>query len=162
MHTPSTREPTRPLADLLVEFVQAFDTWSRRAAMANARESVPRLRLLYELHCNGPRKMADLADALGVTPRNVTALVDGLETEALVRRVAHPTDRRVTMIEITGGAAEVEEQVGSLRQAIDGLLGAVSEADRETLARVLATLEGKIDAAERERAAAMRLGGPSA
>jgi DNA-binding MarR family transcriptional regulator len=123
--------------------------------MANARESVPRLRLLYELHCNGPRKMADLADVLGVTPRNVTALVDGLEAEDLVRRVAHPTDRRVTMIEITGGAAEVEEQVGSLRQAIDGLLGTVSEDDRETLARVLTTLEGEIHVGDRDR-------GPSA
>jgi DNA-binding MarR family transcriptional regulator len=114
--------------------------------MVNARESVPRLRLLYELHCNGSRKMAELADVLGVTPRNVTALVDGLEAEDLVRRMPHPTDRRVTMIEITGGAAEVEEQVGSLRQAIDGLLGSVSQNDRETLARVLATLEGEIHA----------------
>jgi DNA-binding MarR family transcriptional regulator len=153
MTTPSGVEQGRPLADLLVEFVQAFDTWSRRAAVTNARESVPRLRLLYELHCNGPRKMADLADVLGVTPRNVTALVDGLEAEDLVRRRPHPTDRRVTMIEITGGAAEVEEQVGSLRQAIDGLLGTVSEKDRQTLARVLATLEDKIHTGERQRGA---------
>jgi DNA-binding MarR family transcriptional regulator len=144
MPSPSLEGPSRPLADLLIEFVQAFDTWSRRAAVANARESVPRLRLLYELHCNGPRKMADLADVLGVTPRNVTALVDGLEAEELVKRMPHPTDRRVTMIEITGGAAEVDEQVRSLRQAIDGLLKAVSARDRETLGRVLATLEGEI------------------
>ena len=34
--------------------------------------------------------MSDLADALGVTPRNITALVDGLEEEGMVRRVAHP------------------------------------------------------------------------
>src|SRR5688500_15195437 len=105
----------RPIADVLVDFVRAFDTWSRRAALANARESVPRLRLLYELHCNGPRKMADLAAGLGVTPRNITALVDGLEVEDLVRRVAHPSDRRITMVELTGGAAAVEEQVGSFR-----------------------------------------------
>jgi DNA-binding MarR family transcriptional regulator len=154
MRTPRTREPNRPLADVLIEFVQAFDTWSRRTAVANARESVPRLRLLYELHCNGPRKMADLAQELGVTPRNVTALVDGLEAEDLVRRVPHPTDRRVTMIEITGGSAEVEEQVGSLRQAIDGLLSSVSARDRDTLATVLATLQAEIHAAERDRGGA--------
>ena len=89
-----------PLADVLIEFVQTFDSWSRRTAVSSAQESVPRLRLLYELHCNGPRRMADLADALGVTPRNVTALVDGLESEHLVRRLPHPTDRRVTMVEM--------------------------------------------------------------
>jgi DNA-binding MarR family transcriptional regulator len=135
---------SRPLADVLVDFVQTFDSWSRRAAVANARESVPRLRLLYELHCNGPRKMTDLADSLGVTPRNVTALVDGLEAEALVRRVPHPSDRRVTMVEITGGAAQVEEQFRSFREAIDRLLAGLSGADRQTLARVLTTLEGRI------------------
>lgn len=140
MDSSSNPERSRPLADALVEFVKAFDTWSRRAAATSANESVPRLRLLYELHCNGPRKMADLAQGLGVTPRAVTALVDGLEEESLVRRVAHPTDRRVTMIEITGGAAEVEEQFGALRQAIDALLSTVSEEDRRMLARVLPAL----------------------
>jgi DNA-binding MarR family transcriptional regulator len=134
----------RPLADVVVDFVQAFDSWSRRAAVSNARESVPRLRLLYELHCNGPRKMADLADSLGVTPRNVTALVDGLEAESLVRRTSHPTDRRITLVELTGGAAAVEEQFGSFRKAIDGLLAGLSDRERRTLARVLPQLEARI------------------
>jgi DNA-binding MarR family transcriptional regulator len=146
---PTSTEPAaaadeRPLADVLVDFVQAFDAWSRRAAVSNARESVPRLRLLYELHCNGPRKMADLADSLGVTPRNVTALVDGLEAESLVRRTAHPTDRRITIVELTGGAAAVEEQIGSFRQAIDELLAGLSHSERRVLARVLPELETRI------------------
>ena len=87
--------------------------------------------------------MADLADALGVTPRNVTALVDGLESEHLVRRLPHPTDRRVTMVEITGGAAAVEDQFGSFRRAIDDLLDGLPEQDRRTLARVLPALEAR-------------------
>src|SRR6266496_167335 len=89
------------VADATMAFVRSFDAWMKRASVANAGESVARLRLLNELHCNGPQKMADLADTLGVTPRNVTALVDALEAESQVRRAAHPTDRRVTMIEIT-------------------------------------------------------------
>lgn len=136
--------PARPLADVLLEFVKAFDSWSRRAAVSNARESVPRLRLLYELHCNGPRKMADLAESLGVTPRNVTALVDALEAEDLVRRMSHPTDRRVTIIELTGGEAAVEEQIGSFRHAIDELLSGLSDKDLRTLGRVLPQLEARI------------------
>jgi DNA-binding MarR family transcriptional regulator len=138
----------RPLADVLVDFVQTFDTWSRRTAVTSARESVPRLRLLYELHCNGPRKMTDLADCLGVTPRNVTALVDGLEGESLVRRVAHPSDRRVTIVEITGGAAEVEQQFRSFRDAIEQLLSQLSIEDRRTLERVLPELAARIHASQ--------------
>jgi DNA-binding MarR family transcriptional regulator len=147
MSTAHSRErgsDARPLSEALVDFVQAFDTWSRRMAVASARESVPRLRLLYELHCNGPRKMADLAETLGVTPRNVTALVDALEAEALVRRTPHPTDRRVTLVEITGGAAAVEDQFASFHEAIDDLLADLSDADRRTLTRVLPRLEARI------------------
>jgi len=96
---------TDPLvvANATAAFVKAFDAWMRRASVANAGESESRLRLLYELHCNGPRKMADLADTLSVTPRNITALVDGLEAESLVRRSPHPTDRRVERVEALVG-----------------------------------------------------------
>src|SRR3954447_15720753 len=97
------------LADGTMWFVQGFDAWMLRASVATTGESVARLRLLYELHCNGPRKMADLAHSRGVTPRNITALVDALEGEGRVRRVAHPTDRRVTIVEPGANPAIVEE-----------------------------------------------------
>ena len=122
-----------------MEFVKAFDTWVRRASVDTSGESVARLRLLYELHCNGPRKMADLADTLGVTPRNVTALVDALEEEHQVRRVAHPSDRRVTMIEINdrGASKVVQDGMDALRASIADLFSGVNEADRQAFERVL-------------------------
>jgi DNA-binding MarR family transcriptional regulator len=78
----------------------------------------------------------------------VTALVDGLEAEALVRRAPHPSDRRITMVELTGGATAVEEQIGSFRRAIDTLLGGLSEADMQMLARVLPALQARIHQAD--------------
>jgi DNA-binding MarR family transcriptional regulator len=136
------------LADATMAFGHAFDAWLKRASVANGGESVARLRLLNELHCNGPRKMADLADTLGVTPRNITALVDALEADDQVRRVAHPTDRRITIVEITGGAAIVEAQFDALRDAISKLFADVPEPDRLAFARTLAALEGRIDPRE--------------
>jgi len=133
------------LADATMEFVLAFDAWMRKVSLENAGESVARVRLLNELHCNGPRKMADLADRLRVTPRNVTALVDALEAEGMVRRSAHPTDRRITMIEITGGAASVERQIDALRGAIASLFAEASAADRDAFARLLASIRTRID-----------------
>src|SRR5450830_1968788 len=86
--------PTGGLSLQTAAFVDEFERWTHRKAIV-AGASVPRLRLLYSVHCNGPRKMADLAEELTVTPRNVTALVDALEADALVRRIPHSTDRRV-------------------------------------------------------------------
>lgn len=118
-------------------FAGTFEAWLRRASQSTAGESVARLKLLYELHCRGPRKMADLAEALAVTPRNVTALVDGLELEHQVRRVQHPTDRRVTMIELTGGATAVEAQMETLRTQVADLFEGLDPADLEAFQRVL-------------------------
>ena len=141
---PSTTSSAADLAAATMEFVLAFGAWVQKASMASAGESVARLRLLNELHCNGPRKMADLAASLGVTPRNVTALVDALEAERMVQRAPHPTDRRVTIIEITGGSATVARQVEELRAAITALFADVSEDDRAAFERVMARLLEKM------------------
>src|SRR5215217_585166 len=119
------RQPPE-LADETMAFVKVFDAWIRRASLSNAGESVPRLRLLYELHCNGPQKMTDLADRLGVTPRNITTLVDALESERLVQRSDHPTDRRITMIELTGGSDMVDQGMSAFRTAVTALFDGVS------------------------------------
>jgi DNA-binding MarR family transcriptional regulator len=110
------------VANDVVGFIQAFEGWVRRRAQESGG-SPPRLRLLYALHCEGPRKMADLAEDLGVTPRNVTALVDALEAEGTVRRTAHPTDRRITMIELIDQPATLTDQIEAFNGAIGALFG---------------------------------------
>lgn len=65
-----------------------------------------RAELLWRLAEAGPLTQSTLSDALQCTPRNVTGLVDALEADDLVRRDAHPTDRRATLVALTdaGGA----------------------------------------------------------
>ena len=140
------------LATATMNFVKAFDGWLRRASVAQAGESAPRLQLLYELHCNGPRKMADLAETLGVTPRAVTTLVDALEGEDLVRRTAHPTDRRITMINITGDGARVEQQFAALQASLLELFADLDEADAAAMQRGFAAILQRIEQPEQTRA----------
>ena len=140
------------VAAATMNFVKAFDGWLRRASVSQAGESVPRLQLLYELHCNGPRKMADLADTLGVTPRAVTTLVDALEGEELVRRRPHPTDRRITMIDITGDGAKVEQQFAALQASLLELFADLDEADAAALQRAFAAILQRIERPEPMRA----------
>src|ERR1700689_4436603 len=69
--------------------------------------SFARMKLLGALHRMGPQIMSGLSDELGVTARNVTALVDALEKEGLVRRVPHEKDRRATFLQMTKGRAKL-------------------------------------------------------
>ncbi len=50
-----------------------------------------RLRLMAFLFKNGPVKMGDLRNELGVTATGITALVDPLEKEGMVTRKPHKT-----------------------------------------------------------------------
>ncbi|HEX4219517.1 MAG TPA: MarR family transcriptional regulator [Acidimicrobiales bacterium] len=59
------------------------------------------MRLLNALHCGGDQTMSDLASALDVTPRRVTALVDALEADGLLTRTPNPMDGRSKIISIT-------------------------------------------------------------
>jgi DNA-binding MarR family transcriptional regulator len=150
----ATAAPTPSAVDLaqaIASFSSTFERWARSLVAADA-PSYPRLKLLYALHCDGPQRMADLAATLEVTPRSVTALVDGLEREALVRRQPHPTDRRATMIELTDEARQAVERSMEHQTAIASLFGDLSEADRRTLLRLAGVLDARMRAALDESA----------
>src|SRR5215470_16438865 len=61
-----------------------------------------RYELLVRLYFReGAPPLARLGEALQIHQTSITSLVDRLEKQGLIRRVPHPTDRRVTMAEIT-------------------------------------------------------------
>ena len=72
-------------------------------AQANAELGLTpaRTHLLWELGRRGPVPQRVLAEALKVTARAVTGLVDALVAQGLVTREAHPTDRRATLVTLT-------------------------------------------------------------
>lgn len=139
------------LAAAVASFSATFDRWVR-SLVADDAPSYPRLRLLYSLHCEGPRRMADLADALEVTPRSITALVDGLEGEGLVRRVPHPTDRRATLVELTPNAVTAVESYMDHSAAVADLFDGLSADDRRTLLRLTRRLETRMRGSGQEEA----------
>ena len=114
--------PTRhKLLHLFFTLGPAFTRWAERHETAGGL-TPQRQRLSELLYDNGPSRMCDLRDALGVTATNVTALVDALEQEGIVERVPHPTDRRATLIRLTPkalktisfGCTEFKDKVGEL------------------------------------------------
>ena len=77
-----------------------------------------RAHLLWELAERGPSTQRVLADALRVTPRNVTGLVDALVESGYVRRDPHPRDRRATLVTLTRSGFRV---AAAMRRDRDGL-----------------------------------------
>jgi DNA-binding MarR family transcriptional regulator len=76
---------------------------SRDMTDSLAREGLTesRAHLLWQLQQRGPCTQATLAADLHVTPRAITALVDGLVATGFVTREPHPSDRRATLVTCT-------------------------------------------------------------
>ncbi len=128
------------LVDEFAAFGPAYMKWVR-SRMREPGVSYARMRLLGALHCGGPKIMSGISDELGVTRRNITALVDALEEEGLVRRLPHPTDRRATVIELTGeGAHTMDTLYDKHRKSVAELFVGLSEEDRRELVRLLGLL----------------------
>lgn len=94
-----------------------------------------------------PATMTELSRHLEVTPRAITALVDGLEELGLVRRTAHPSDRRVTVVELTTKGTRLRRDMHEAwRTLAVGLLGSVAPRDLTAAARVLDHVREVLDA----------------
>ncbi len=79
--------------------------------------SQSRVRPVWLLHQNGPSTQRELAEALGVSARNVTGLVDALVETGFVRRGPHPTDRRATLVSLTAQGRRVADGLAAGRES---------------------------------------------
>jgi DNA-binding MarR family transcriptional regulator len=125
------------------------------AGLAAYGLSRARATVVWLVHRGGPQTQRDLARAIGVTARNVTALVDGLEESGFVRRAPHPEDRRALLVQLTeqgsavtaGLAAEYErhsaylfaglseEQVRQFVATMDTVMGRLAQVATATADR---------------------------
>jgi DNA-binding MarR family transcriptional regulator len=138
------------LFSLAPRLVEILDLGARQYGMSYSRG-----RVVAALHASGPVLMRKLSEAVGVSPRTITGLVDALEADGWVERRAHPTDRRATIIALTP-AAEVsfarllEGYQGLARDLVSG----ISVADQESALHVIEHISGRLDAAVRRGTAA--------
>lgn len=86
--------------------------------------------------------MGELATALGTDPPYVTVIVDDLQSQGLVERQPHPTDRRVKLVVATrkgkAAAAEAEAILG----ATPADLARLNATDQAELLRLLRLIAG--------------------
>jgi DNA-binding MarR family transcriptional regulator len=84
--------------------------------------TLSRAHLLWELRQSGPATQTALADALHVSTRSVTGLVDGLVAGGFVTREPHPTDRRAFLVSFTEHGSAVVKFMEEGQQELAELL----------------------------------------
>ena len=86
-----------------------------------------------------------ISESLRCTPRYVTALIDALEADGLVRRGPHPTDRRATLVSLTRrGSAAAARMVAERQQAAGWLLGDIRPEELASFVTVANHVLGRI------------------
>jgi DNA-binding MarR family transcriptional regulator len=150
----SSTERDARLVELVAVFTEMGPAWTRwvQACITDDTVSYARLRVLNALECHPEGlTMTRLAEALEVTGRRVTALVDALDEEGLVERYAHPTDGRSTIAVITDAGRAQQRSVWEEHQGkVAVAFGDLSDQDQKRLLDI----SHRLTAAFRRRLAA--------
>jgi DNA-binding MarR family transcriptional regulator len=142
--TPSGVELSEAFKMVSHQFMRWGQFW-----FSNQRLSIPRVMVLktvaeHGLHVGnreGYLRMIDIAEELGVTPRNITTIVDGLEREGLLVRRRDATDRRAIRLELTPqGKEQIEEIEQTMNTVSERFFAPLDAAQRRQLLTILQTL----------------------
>lgn len=118
-----------------------LDHQRRRAVSDAVGLSFSRARAVRRV-ARQPMSMGELADALGIDRPNLTAVVDDLERRGLVRRTAHPTDRRAKLVEATPAGHDLARRADDILAAPPEALGALEAGELAALREMLAKVAG--------------------
>src|SRR5512146_394428 len=122
---------------------QLIERRVRTRLRAEFATTLPRFDLMAQLQRQPEGlKMNALSRLLMVTGGNVTAIVDQLEREGLVERLAEPADRRAFRIRLTRtGEKSFAEMARAHEDWIVDALGGLSRKEHEELLKLLAKVK---------------------
>jgi DNA-binding MarR family transcriptional regulator len=97
---------------------------------------------LFHQQQQGQRtRMSDFADALGITARSVTSVVDLLEDQGLLERSDDHPDRRVTLLQLTARAQQMMPEFERVLQDVgEHICAPLPEPEQKELLRLLGKL----------------------
>jgi DNA-binding MarR family transcriptional regulator len=91
--------------------------------------------LLNRVRREGPARLTVLAAMEGVSQPSMTQLIQRLERQGLLTRLADPDDGRVALVDITeAGQALIDERTETRRERLTALIATLSPEDQAALA----------------------------
>ncbi|MFE0042739.1 MarR family winged helix-turn-helix transcriptional regulator [Streptomyces albireticuli] len=96
--------------------------------------TAPQATALREL--TGPMTMRELADRMACEPSNATFVIDKLESQGLLERHPHPTDRRAKQLILTPAGTDLRERLLTLLKE-EGPLAGLSLEEQDALQALL-------------------------
>jgi DNA-binding MarR family transcriptional regulator len=97
----------------------------------------------------GTASVTDLAAVAQLNPGAMTRLLDKLEQRGIVTRVADPSDRRALRIHLTEAGIAIWQDINHCGQRVrERATRGMSEADRETLTRLLTQVRDNLSPSE--------------
>lgn len=135
--------------------LDAYGALQRAAALAAERVddavhpfglSASQYGVLDTLRQRGPTHQQELADALGRSKAQITAIVDALEARGLVRRERHEVDRRFISVYLTeGGRVLLADAAPARADAVVALMRELSGEQKERLTKLCRRLLRVLD-----------------
>ncbi len=118
----------------------------RERMRAERGTTLPRFDVMAALYRAGEGlRMSDLSGVLMVSNGNVTGIVDRLEAEGFVERVAVEGDRRATRVRLTKAGREAFEDMAEEHEVwVDRLLAGLTPRETEEAARLLEKLSARV------------------
>ena len=121
---------------------------NKRAAVLGATKAQWRVLAWLKRTGDGARQV-ELAEGLDVEPITLCRMIDRLEEAGLVERRRDESDRRAWRIHLTPAAAPMLVKLEEMGLAFNAdMLAGISEADRETVLRVLGQMRSNLEQGE--------------
>jgi DNA-binding MarR family transcriptional regulator len=138
------RPPIPPQPEFLVQLRRTQHAVRTRldAELGATGLTTPQYAVLGTLKREGEFSASDLAREFGMTAQTLNVLVKALEADGLLRRSPHPTHGRILLASLTAAGRRALERGEALGLAVqDRVLAGIPASDRQTLMRVLKTIE---------------------
>jgi DNA-binding MarR family transcriptional regulator len=134
-HARSPRDDTDEVDALMRASKVVSAAIAHSLAVADAKVTLPQLRVLVMVMDNGPLNMSAVAEGLGVNPSNASRTCDRLVRGGLLDRREDPDDRRNVALTLTPAGRRLVASVLAQRRTIfRQVVENMEESDRATLA----------------------------
>ncbi|WP_424950910.1 MarR family winged helix-turn-helix transcriptional regulator [Deinococcus sp.] len=145
----SQPRPPQTAAWIALDRVHSLMSRQIQATMTEYDVTRPQYSVLRLLLEEGGQTANALSSHMGVTPGNLTGVIDRLESAGLVQRRRDPQDRRCVTLSLTeAGEAKAREIIPGIRGRVQNLFAALGSEELGAFQDSLKRLEAALDADE--------------